>query len=70
MKIVYTRHDEEQIKERKIEKVWIEETIKAPDETKRDGHKFYVIKKLNGMSMKVVYVEEKFIKVITAFFIK
>lgn len=65
----YTLHAEEQIIERKIEKVWVEETIKFPDITKRDGSKFYVTKKLNGKTLKVVYVKEKYIKVITTFFI-
>ena len=70
MDLKYTLHAEEQIKERKILKTWIEETIKSPDETKTDGNKFYVVKKLNGKTLKIVYVKEKYIKVITSFFIK
>ena len=70
MEINYTLHAEEQIKERKILKVWVEETIKSPDETKRSGNKYYVTKKLNGKMLKVVYVKEKYIKIITTFFIK
>ena len=70
MEIKYTLHAEEQIKERKILKVWVEETIKSPDKTKSAGHKFYIIKKLNGKTLKVIYVKEKYIKVITTFFIK
>jgi len=30
MDITYTHHAEDQIKERKVEKVWVEETIKYP----------------------------------------
>ena len=56
MKIVFTLHAKEQIIERHIESVWIEDTIVAPDKTKRDGHKYYVIKKLNGKTLKVIYV--------------
>jgi len=70
MEIVYTLHAKEYLEKRKIEAVWVEETIKFPDETKKDGHKYYAVKKLNGVTLKVVYVREKFIKVITAFFIK
>ena len=70
MEIIYTNHAEEQIKERKIIKVWIEETIKFPDDTKRIEHKFYVIKKLNGKTLKVIYTKENFIKVITSYFVK
>ena len=69
MDLVYTRHAEEQVEERKILKVWVQETIKSPDETKHKGHKYYVIKKLNGRTLKVVYVKEKHIKVITSFFL-
>ena len=70
MEIIYTNHVEEQIGERKILKVWVEEAIKSPDETKRNGNKHYVIKKLNGTVLKVVYVKENNIKVITSYFIK
>ena len=39
MKVRYTAHSEEQIKERKLEKVWIEETItfKAIGFVRRNG---------------------------------
>ncbi len=70
MRIIYTLHAEGQIKERKIELVWIEEAINYPDQTKRVGNKFYVIKKLNGKRIKVVFVKEKFIKLVTSYFIK
>lgn len=70
MQIVYTKHAELQIEERKIQKVWVEETIKAPDGVKRNGNKYYAVKKLNGETLKVVYVKEKYIKVITSFFLK
>ena len=42
----------------------------APDEPRREGNKHYAVKKLNGHTLKVVYVKEKYIKVITSFFIK
>ena len=70
MEIIYTFHAEEQIKERKILKIWIKEAIKAPDMIKHSDHKYYIIKKLNGKILKVVYVKENYIKVITSFFIK
>ena len=70
MKIIYTSHAEEQIKERKILKLWIEETIKSPDDTKRTENKFYIIKRLNGKTLKVIYTKENFIKVITSYFVK
>ena len=70
MKIIYTNHAEEQIKERKILKIWVEETLKFPDSTNRIEHKFYVIKRLNGKTLKVIYTKENFIKVITSYFVK
>ena len=70
MEIIYTFHAEEQLKERKILKIWIKEAIKTPDMIKHSGYKYYIIKKLNGRILKVVYVKENYIKVITSFFIK
>ena len=69
MNIVFTLHAKEQIEERRILKVWVEETIKSPDQIVHDNHKCYVVKKLNGKILKVVYTKEKYIKVITAYFI-
>ncbi len=69
MNLIYTLHAEEQIKERKIIKVWVEETITSPDVIKHYGNKHYVIKKLNGKILKVVYIKEGSINVITAYFV-
>ena len=52
-----------------IEKIWVEETIKSPDITKKVDNKFYVIKKLNGRTLKVVYVKEKHINVVTLYWV-
>ena len=70
MEIKYTLHAEVQIERRKLEKVWIEETIRSPDTIKKEGSKFYVIKKLNRITIKVVYVKAKYINVITLFEIR
>lgn len=70
MEIKYTPHAKEQLEERKIIKTWVEETIKSPDLTKRSGYKYYVIKKLDGRTLKVVYVKKRYIKVITMFFVR
>ena len=69
MKIVFTLHAKEQIEERKIHVVWVEETIKSPDKTNRIDHKYYAVKRLNGKTLKVVYTKEEGIKIITAFFL-
>lgn len=70
MNIVYTLHAEEQIRERKITKTWVEDTIKWPDTIEHLGNKYYVVKKLNGKVLKVVYIKEGYIKIITAHFTK
>ncbi|MBI5389989.1 hypothetical protein HZB02_00695 [Candidatus Woesearchaeota archaeon] len=57
--IFYTLHAEEKIADRKVHKVWIEETIKAPDRIFRDGIKHYVVKKLNGKTLQVVCISKK-----------
>ena len=70
MQIIFTAHAKIQMKERKVTQTWVEETIKFPDNTERGGNKFYVTKKLNGKTLRVVYVKESYIKVITVFWIK
>ncbi len=70
MRIIYTVHAEGQLNERKIDKIWIEEAIKHPDLTVKEGSRTYVVKKLNSHTLKVVYVTEKYINVITCYFIK
>ncbi|MBI2004191.1 DUF4258 domain-containing protein [Candidatus Pacearchaeota archaeon] len=68
MKIIFTEHAEKQIKERKIEKRLIEETIKYADKIRKAGKdKYYASKKVNGFSIEVVYVRENYIKVITVY---
>ena len=70
MEIIFSFHAKEQIKERKIQLVWAEETIKYPDEIIKENNKYYAIKKLNGKTLKIIYIKERYIKVITLFFIK
>lgn len=69
MRIAYTAHAEEQLYERKIEKVWVKEVIKHPDLTVKEGGRHYVIKALNSHTLKVVYVKQKYINVITCYFV-
>ncbi len=70
MEIIFSFHAKEQIKERKIQLVWAEETIKYPDEIIKENNKYYAIKKLNVKTFKIIYIKERYIKVITLFFIK
>lgn len=70
MEIRFTLHAQEQIQERKIHNVWVEETIKFPDLLTIQGNKNYAVKKLNGKTLKVVFIKEKYIKIITCYFVK
>lgn len=70
MKIIYTVHALEQMQERKIHPLWVEETIKYADQTIRDDNKYYALKRLGSRMLKVVYVKENYIKVVTTFFIQ
>ena len=64
MEVIYALHAEKQIKERKYEKAWIEETIKRPDIIQHFGDKCYASKKLNGLTIEVVYIREKYIRLL------
>lgn len=69
MEIKYTFHSECRAKKRKIKKVWIEEAIKFPDKVEKEFDKIYARKKLNGLTIEVVYVKEKYIKVLSVYWI-
>lgn len=70
MIIVFTYHARTRFRRRKVESVWVEETIKFPDITEKKGHKFHAIKKLNGKTLKVIYVRDNYIKVLTLYYIR
>ena len=70
MDIVYTTHSEEQVIKRKFPKIWIQETISYPDTLIVKDNKHYATRKMDGITLKVVYVKESYIKVITAYRIK
>lgn len=69
MEIEYTSHAQDSIEERKIEKVWVEEAVKAPNRITTDGEKYYARKKLNGLSIEVVYAKERYIRIITVYWV-
>jgi len=70
MRIICTKHAKEQLEERKIEYLWAESTIKSPDFTERKTlTKYMARKKLNGKSIEVIYTKERYIKIITVYWI-
>ena len=67
MKIVYTRHLLEKVKEKKFIIEWVNETINYSNFTRVESSKYYAVKKLNGITLEVVYLKERYIKVITCY---
>ena len=67
MKIVFTLHALDKMSERAVDRVWVEETVLFPDVLKRDSHKYYAIKRIGTNSLKVVYVKESYIKIVTLY---
>ena len=62
MHIIYTNHVRFSMKERNIEKVWVEEAIQSPDLIEKEFEKYYARKKLNGKIIEVVYEKKTYIK--------
>jgi len=62
-------HAKQRIREKKIELVWIEEAIKYPDKIEKEFGLYYNRKKLNGLTIEVVYEKEKYIKIITVYLV-
>ncbi len=70
MLVDYSFHAKEQIILRKIELVWIEETLKYPHVTEKLGiNKYFVRRKLNERSLEVIFLKEKYIKIVTVYWI-
>lgn len=69
MRIVYTRHLLEKVKKKRFTIEWINETIKYPDYIRIKIDKYCATKKLNGITLEVVYVKERYIKVITCYLV-
>ena len=69
MIIVYDDHVRQRIAERKIEGVWIKETLKSPDLMRRFGNKYINTKKVNGHTLEIVYYKQKYIKIKTIYWV-
>ena len=69
MRIVYTYHAEAKLQKLKAEKNWVEETILWPDKLRRDDTKFVATKKLNGLTLEVIFEKQSYIKVITLYYL-
>jgi len=71
MKIVFTLHALEQMKERKIHREWVLETLLRPDEVEQETSiKWLAKRRLNGHTLEVVFERRTNIKVITLYWIQ
>ena len=68
MDIVFTKHAKEQMKERGITEDEIINTIKFPEKTQKIEDTYYSQKQTNSGKIEVVYLKEKYIKVITVYY--
>lgn len=69
MKIIFTEHVKDRINKRKITEEEIINTIKYPEKTyKREG-KYYAKKDIGRGKIEVVYERDKYIKIITVYWI-
>lgn len=57
------------LRKRKVKEVWVKEAIKSPDKLEKEFGKYYARKKLNGLSIEVVYEKKGHIKVITVYWV-
>lgn len=69
MEIIFTEHAKDRMKKRGITEDEIIQTIKNPDNTKKQGGNYYAQKNIGRANIEVVYEKDKYIKVITIYYI-
>ena len=69
MKIIFTKHALLRMKKRRITEDEIISSIKYPNKIFRKAGKFYVQKNIDRANIEIVYEKDKYIKVITVYYI-
>lgn len=69
MEIIFTKHALFRMKKRKITEDEIIQAIKFPEKTSKKEGKFYVQKNIDRANIEVVYEKDKYIKVITIYYL-
>ena len=69
MEIIFTEHAKDRMKKRKISREEIIEIIKYPDKVIKKFGKYIVQKNLQRANIEVVYEKEKYLKIITVYYI-
>lgn len=69
MKIIFTEHAKNRIKKRKITEDEVINTIKYPKKIEKKKQKYYAEKDIGRGRVEVVYEKDKYINVITVYWI-
>ncbi len=69
MNIEYTDHAIHKMKKRHIAEDEVASAIKYPENTRKVGDKYYAMKNIGRGSIEVVFIKDKYIKVITVYWI-
>ena len=69
MEIIFTEHAKERLKKRKITKEEITEAIKFPEKVTKKKGLYYAQKNIQRANIEIVYQKDKYIKVITIYYI-
>jgi hypothetical protein len=67
LNIVFTKHAREQMNERGISEDEVLNTVKYPDKTMKRGEVYMAQKLTSQRLIEVVYIRERYIKVITVY---
>ena len=70
MDIIFTEHAKDRIKKRKITKDEIINTIKYPEKIRKREGKYYAQKDIERGKIEVVYEKDKYINIITVYWIR
>lgn len=69
MKIIFTKHAENRLKKRKITQGEVEEAIMYSKKSEKKGNKHRLIKNIGRGNIEIIYERDKYIKVITVYWI-
>ena len=69
MDIVFTDHAKNRIKKRKIKEQEVIDAINNPEKIYQDEGKYYVQKDLSRGKIEIVYQKDKYINIITVYWI-
>ena len=69
MDIIFTEHAKQKLGKRKILEDEAINTIKYPEKTYKEGGKYYSQKDIGRGKIEVVYIRDKYIKILTIYWI-